>query len=42
VNVYDNADFESVMDLASAKDANVLAQGAANVNCPLVAVDGIT
>ncbi|WP_323676924.1 hypothetical protein [Halorubellus sp. PRR65] len=38
VNVYDNDDFDSVMDLASAKNANVLAQGAANVNCPLVSV----
>jgi hypothetical protein len=39
VNVYDNADFDSVSDLASAKDASVLATGVANVNCPLVAVD---
>ncbi|WP_227130911.1 hypothetical protein [Halorubellus salinus] len=39
VNVYDNADFDSVSDLASAKESNVLAQGAANVNCPLVAVE---
>ena len=38
VNVYDNADFDAVSDLASAKAANVLAQGAANVNCPLVAI----
>jgi hypothetical protein len=38
VNVYDNADFDAVSDLASAKDANVLANGVANVNCPLVAV----
>ncbi|MFC6953552.1 hypothetical protein [Halorubellus litoreus] len=39
VNVYDNADFESVSDLASAKDAELLAQGTANVNCPLVTVE---
>lgn len=39
VNVYDNADFDSVSDLASAKDANVLANGVANVNCPLVSVE---
>jgi len=35
VNVYDNADFEAVSDLASAADANVLATGVARVNCPV-------
>jgi len=39
VNVYDNADFDSVTDLESATDANVLATGAANVNCPVVSVE---
>jgi len=38
VNVYDNEDFDMVEDLESAKNANVLANGAANVNCPLVDV----
>ena len=36
VNIYDNADFWSVNDLASALDANILVAGAANVNCPVV------
>ena len=36
VNVYDNADFESVSDLASATAANILATGVATVNCPVV------
>ncbi len=39
VNVYDNADFESVSDLDSAMDATVLAEGAATVNCPVVSVE---
>ena len=38
VNVYDNADFEGVSDLASAADAELLASGVATVNCPVVAV----
>jgi hypothetical protein len=38
VNVYDNADFDDVSDLASATDAELLASGAANVNCPVVSV----
>ncbi|AZH27093.1 hypothetical protein [Haloplanus aerogenes] len=38
VNVYDNADFDRVSDLASATDAELLAGGVATVNCPLVAV----
>ncbi len=36
VNIYDNADFETVSDLESATDADILASGAANVNCPVV------
>ena len=39
VNPYDNADFESVSDLDSATDANVLAEGIATVNCPIVTVE---
>jgi hypothetical protein len=42
VNIYDNADFESVADLDSATDADILASGAATVNCPIVAIDGDT
>ncbi|WP_436902207.1 hypothetical protein [Halovenus halobia] len=38
VNVYDNADFDSVSDLDSATDANILAEGAAMVNCPVVSM----
>jgi hypothetical protein len=38
VNVYDNADFAAVHDLASATDANILATGAALVNCPIVGI----
>jgi hypothetical protein len=37
VNVYDNADFDRVSDLASALDAELLAGGVATVNCPIVA-----
>lgn len=36
VNVYDNADFASVGDLASAQAATQLATGVATVNCPVV------
>ena len=39
VNIYDNADFDDVSDLDSATDANILATGAANVNCPIVSVE---
>lgn len=39
VNPYDNADFDGVSDLDSATDANVLAMGAATVNCPIVSVN---
>jgi hypothetical protein len=38
VNVYDNADFETVSDLGSATDATQLAAGVATVNCPVVSV----
>ena len=37
VNIYDNADFDGVSDLDSATDAELLASGAAPVNCPVVA-----
>ncbi|MFB6354549.1 MAG: hypothetical protein ABEJ92_10750 [Halobacteriales archaeon] len=37
VNVYDNADFEAVSDLESARAAGRLASGTATVNCPVVA-----
>jgi hypothetical protein len=36
VNIYDNADFDMVHDLASAQMVNILVMGAANVNCPVV------
>ena len=36
VNIYDNADFNMVHDLESAMMANILAMGAAIVNCPIV------
>lgn len=36
VNIYDNADFDMVHNLASAMAANILAMGAAIVNCPVV------
>ena len=36
VNVYDNADFSKVSDLASALKAKLLAAGVASVNCPVV------
>ncbi|MFB6300474.1 MAG: hypothetical protein ABEH65_09460 [Halobacteriales archaeon] len=38
VNIYDNAEFDSVSDLESATDVNILASGAAMVNCPIVSV----
>jgi len=37
VNIFDNADFDGVSDLDSAQDADILASGAAMVNCPVVA-----
>ena len=42
VNIYDNADFDNVHDLASAQAANLLAANAANVNCPIVSVESST
>jgi hypothetical protein len=36
VDVYDNADFDSVTNLASAQAASILATGVALVNCPVV------
>ncbi|MFC7201937.1 hypothetical protein ACFQJC_00265 [Haloferax namakaokahaiae] len=39
VNIYDNADFGMVSDLGSATNAEQLASGAANVNCPIVSVE---
>jgi hypothetical protein len=39
VNVYDNADFDDVSDLDSATSANILAEGTARVNCPIVSVE---
>ncbi len=38
VQAYDNADFDSVSDLASASGANILGMDVANVNCPIVDV----
>lgn len=38
VNVYDNADFDMVEDLTTAQNVNILAEGAAIVNCPIVSV----
>ncbi|MGA9291513.1 MAG: T9SS type A sorting domain-containing protein [Ignavibacteriaceae bacterium] len=37
VNIYDNSDFDKVHDLASIQTVNILAEGAATVNCPIVA-----
>lgn len=39
VDIYDNADFNSVYDWNSALNANLLAEGAALVNCPIVSVE---
>jgi hypothetical protein len=39
VSPYDNAAFDSVTDLASLANANVLANGVADVNCPVVEID---
>lgn len=39
VNVYDNADFDTVSDITSAATANILAMGVANVNCPVGKAD---
>ncbi len=42
VNIYDNADFNSVHNLASALSAKILAQDAAHVNCPVVSAGTVT
>jgi len=39
VDVYDNADFDQVSDLASASQATILATGVADVNCPVVSIE---
>lgn len=39
VQVYDNADFDTVMDAATAAAANQLAANVATVNCPIVAME---
>lgn len=38
VNVYNNEDFDMVADLMSAQSSDILAEGAAIVNCPVVSV----
>jgi hypothetical protein len=38
VDVYDNADFYTMMDWPSALNANLLASGVALVNCPVVSI----
>jgi len=38
VDAYDNADFDTVQDLASAQAATILAEGIALVNCPVVSI----
>jgi hypothetical protein len=40
VDPYDNTDFDAVTNLATVKQANVLANDVANVNCPVVDVGG--
>jgi hypothetical protein len=40
VNVYDNAEFDNVTDLASAEAATILGAGVATVNCPIVSTGG--
>lgn len=42
VNIYDNAAFGTVSDLATAQAAPLMAAGAALVNCPIVSVDMTT
>ncbi len=39
VDIYDNMDFENVSNWSTASSANVLATGAAIVNCPVVSVE---
>lgn len=38
VNVYNNEDFDMVNNIETAKSANILAEGVALVNCPIVSV----
>jgi hypothetical protein len=38
VNVYDNANFATVMNLSDIGSATILANGVANVNCPIVVI----
>lgn len=38
VNAYDNADFESVTNLSTAWETNILGAGVARVNCPVVSI----
>jgi len=40
VSPYDNADFERVKDLSSVQSATVLARDVAQVNCPVVEIEG--
>lgn len=39
VHIYDDADFDTVMDLPSARQANELVADGPNVNCPIVSVE---
>ena len=41
VNIYDNADFASVMDLETAEAATLLVPDAADVNCPIVSIESM-
>jgi hypothetical protein len=41
VNIYDNADFASVMDLKTAEAATLLVPDAANVNCPIASIESM-
>jgi hypothetical protein len=38
VSVYDNADFANVTNLTTAQSAKILANGVANVNCPIATI----
>ncbi|MGB0715314.1 MAG: hypothetical protein ACPGXK_05515 [Phycisphaerae bacterium] len=38
VNIYDNSDFDSVIDLASAESSNILLPSAFFMNCPVVSL----
>jgi hypothetical protein len=39
VAIYDNADFDDVMDLASVEDAHLLEPNGPKVNCPIVSIE---